>query len=228
VTWATIHGPFGHRRFVDADFEWAVKAAHHEPGDTPCRSFEQLAVLWAMANRWASGKSRAESFGVLLKNYCQPINVNQIGKVHTYDRTPADPEGLVRSAERDARIRANIARPLDWYVANAPETVGLVARFMRGLLPVPRSMIGVVDFAARFVMHGAPWIEAEIPELQRCSGAERFWKMPWSAGWSAGTVRIGGRGVGYVGPVALLVVVAGGSWWYLRQKSRRVVRRRQR
>ncbi|MFH1474872.1 MAG: hypothetical protein ABIG85_03335 [Chloroflexota bacterium] len=218
MRWAQLIGPGGTYRFTTEDLEWAVKAAEHEPGDSPCRRFEQVAVLWSMANRWASGKTGYSTFGALLRGYCQPINATQIGARHAYDATPDNPGGRVDPEDRDARIRANIARPLSWYAENRPDTVALVVDWMEGRIPLPASLVGVVDFAAKFVGCGGDKIATRVPELAPCPNAEAFCKRSWSTAWGRGTVRMVSRlGSGVVGPwvalAASTVGVLGFLWW---------------
>lgn len=201
MTWATVIGPgrsgggFS-RALVDSDFEWLVKACYHEVGPDPSDAFEWGAVLWTLANRWASKYGYAgETLGRYAQRFCQPINPAQIGVILNYDRTEADPSGLERARARWIRIRANRARPISCYMVGgegcgdvrpAPELVEYVLRFMHGEVWDSR-YIGLMDWAAPSVGHGPEDIPADLPVR-----GNAFYREAWERDWTSSTVRLTG------------------------------------
>lgn len=231
MTWATVYGPgrdgsgFA-RRIVDSDFPWLVKACYHEAGTG--NPFEWGAVLWTLTNRWAGKYGRTgETLGQYAQRFCQPINPAQIGVVHSYDRTSEDPTGLVASRARDARIRANRARPVACYftggsscggVRAAPDLVDYVLRFMRGEV-WDRRYVGLTDWAAPYAGHGAEDIPVSLPVE-----GNTFYRETWTAGWDAGTVSMSGAastsplraGLGLLGGILVAGLGVGLLVWHRR------------
>lgn len=193
--WGTVIGPGVdgrgfQRRLVDSDFQWLVKACYHEAGTS--NPFEWGAVLWVLTNRWAGRYGReGETLGQFAQRFCQPINPSQIGKIHDYDRTPEDPTGLTASRARDARIRANRARPVQCYatgcsgVRAVPELLTYVTRFMQGKAIFDPRYIGLTDFAARYAGHGPEDIPVALPVTGNV-----FYRETWTRSWTPTTVRI--------------------------------------
>lgn len=212
---ATVHGPFGSRRLGPDDLVWVVKAVAHEVPRGACWRAEAEAVLWTMLNRWASGRYGGGTWGEWVQRFSQPINPNQIGVIHSYDVTDTDPTGEVRSGERDARIAANRARPLSWYVENRPEVVGLVRDFFYGRVPARPEHVALLDFAAGFVSGGAGDVRVRVPGVD-CSGSNAFYRESWASDWTARTVRVEADR-GWIGPMVALFLgfSAGGAilWW---------------
>lgn len=222
--WGTVIGPGRdgrgfQRKLVDDDFQWLVKACYHEAGsDNP---FEWGAVLWVLTNRWAGRYGLAgETLGQLAQRFCQPINPAQIGKIHDYDRTPADPTGLTASRARDARIRANRARPVQCYatgcqgVRAVPELLRYVSAFMQGRVWDPR-YLGLTDFAAHYAGHGPEDVLVRLPNVNNA-----FYRETWTRGWTPSTVHFTQRSsVSRLLPfVAGLGIVAAVAWFGRRKR----------
>jgi hypothetical protein len=91
------------------DYTWALRSVLGEGGAgraTDTKRTEWAGILYTMLHRWAGNYGKAnESFGSYIQRFSQPVNPNQIGKIHAYDKTPDDPTGINHSRARDARIR---------------------------------------------------------------------------------------------------------------------------
>jgi hypothetical protein len=223
--WATVTGPIGQRQLSDDDFVWAVKAVQGESGS---KVFEGEVVLWTMIRRWMSGQyaggNTRKPFWKWMQSFSQPINPNQIGVIHAYDRTPEDPSGRIRSAERDARIRSRFARSLGWYEHNTPEVVDLVRRVFEGR--VRQRYPTIVNFnkpgAGKCSICIGP-----IP-LRGIDGRSNvFFKEPWSQRWTRSVVKMTPpSGVvvlstgGKVALAALGLAAAAGVVWFVEKKRR--------
>ena len=243
TTWATITGPgrdgsgFSHP-IVDSDFEWLVKMCYHEIGNAdPSHAFEWGAMLWTVANRWASKYGQpGETLGQYAQRFSEPINAGQIGVVHPSGQdapTADDPTGLRSATARWARIAANRARPISCYVTGgsgcgavqpSPALVDYVRQFMLGRVWDPR-YLALTDWAARGYGHQVDDVPIGLPT------ADQFYRETWTADWQPGTVMVGNAGVGgwSVSPrtaglslaAGIVIAVVGIGWWRRRRGSTR-------
>jgi len=187
--WSTVYGPNGFaRNLTDDDIVWAIKATYHEVSNPATRA-EWQAVLWTMLNRWASRQFTHmkqplddDSFGAYIRSFSSTVNSYWV----SHCRSDEVPE---HCPLRQAGVESNILRPISWYLENDPDLSHYVAGFFLGQIP-PGPLVGVVDFAARWIDPGSddiPWTD-RIPGLPSSSNA--FYKAPWSLSWSPSTVRI--------------------------------------
>lgn len=187
MSWSKVIGPVGTRPLTDEDLVWATKMVSHEATNSP---LEWQACLWTTLNRWMSGRYTAgnpnQTYTQALQRFSQPINPRQIGVVHSYDRTEADPSGQINAARRWERIREHLANPYSYYLEHYSGQADMVRRFFRGEVPV-NGFVGWVDFAAPgFAQEGD--IRVTVPGLP--DNGNWFFKEPFSLAWKANTIRI--------------------------------------
>lgn len=205
----TVNGQ--RRALTDYDYEWALKATLGEAGGDPANAWEWGAVLWTMLHRWAGKYGRpGESFGDYIQRFSQPVNPNQIGKIHAYDRTEDDPSGQIRAQARDARIRANRARPVEDIVRRYPDLAAYVLKFMQG--KIPRGPYAhFADFAASYAGRSA----GDVPVGQAKGNV--FYAEPWIYTFNVKFNRTTGL---VAAGITLLAIGAGiGYYFWLKAKT---------
>lgn len=199
------------RSLTTYDYEWALKSVFREAGPDPSHEWEWGAVLWTMAHRWLGNYGRpGESFGEYIQRFSQPVNPDQIGVIHTYDRTVSDPTGIRRSQERDARIRELRARPVASMERQYPQLAAYVMKFMRGGVPrTPYAMFA--DFAA-------PGVGGGGDRLLVTAGGNAFYSEPWITGLQiAVKYRPSGTQMALLG---LAAVAAAAAYYFLVYRKR--------
>ena len=167
-----------------------------------------------MIHRWAGNYGRAgESIGEYVQRFSQPVNPNQIGKIHSYDKTAEDPSGLVRSQERDNRIRTLRARPVADIEQRHPALASYVQKFVRGgLSRGPYKLFS--DFAASYVGHDPT--EVLVKQVIRADGTKgnAFYAEPWIRLMKLQFGRVTVTKVMIAGGITLLAIGAGIAYYY--------------
>ena len=217
----TIVGPGTKtRKFVADDLVWAVKMVTHETGHDPEYEKEWQAILWTVLNRWVGRYGQPEeSFGGYVQRFSQPVNPNEIGRVHEYDYRTQEFErdleecsgtagteacALARARARWNRIENNRKRPLSWYEQNVPAIVTTVQKFMAGGLP-NREFPGWTDFAAGYAGHGPE----DTPVSTDGTFSNAFYQETWAENWTGNTVKIVLPKRAGIGLLAALLLTAG-------------------
>ena len=208
------------RDLTEDDYAWALRSVLGEAGGAAGHEWEWAAVLWTMANRWLgmpAMQQSSASFGQYIQRFSQPVNPNQIGVIHPYDKTADDPTGQRHSQERDVRIRAFRARSAESIARQYPALAAYVMKFFKG--QVSREPF------ANFANFAAPSVQKSLPVVGR-AGGNVFYSEPWIG--TLDVVILGARRL-VSSPIAIaagLTLVAIGSLigYYYWTKAKRLPR----
>jgi len=205
TTMSTLYGPNGFvRDLTGDDLLWAVRMLVGEAGSDPARATEWAAILWTMANRWASCRFRCpKTYTEFIRTFSRPINPKW---------WPDQPTGM----------NPAIDHPLDWFVSRAPAAVATAYQFLSGKLP--NGFPGWTDFAAPGVGSAG---HARVTTSGLGSDSNWFYVEPFATNWTTRTVYFGGtswgvspRTAGLSLAAGIVIAVVGIGWWMRRRRAR--------